>query len=372
MENFSAKAFEDVFNGENNIDYIASCTSEWHLISALTFLNNLYEKKQRKLHGIIIICEHSKNGYIIRESLLNLPSKFGAILYKRDKTTEVKYKDIHQKILFAQDNELYIMSVIKPWLKMSLECRKLFQCKIVDVIIDEGVGCYGSIFTRTVANYQELRNIKATSREVLLEIYSYIILFLLQIPVKKYLLLRRKGGKYVENQVVVEHFRKIQKELLKQKILFKPVYPYAILLTQPLEEQGCTNVEAVLQCFCDLKEKCEEMGITLYVKTHPRYPSKKYEEKGFLSVEDQIGIENLLASVIEQPDFICGFNTTALITSKLLYDIKSYSLSRLILEKQDIGNNYFRRMLEKYDKKFKTIVPEFSYNCLESYGERSC
>lgn len=370
MDDFSVKAFLDVFNERNRIDYIASCTSEWHLISAMTFLNDLYEKKQRKLSGIIIICEHIDNGYIIRESLLNLPSKFGAYIYKRDKGARVHYNI--KKPLFVQKDELYIMSVQKPWLKMSLECKKIFRCKIFNVIIDEGAGSYGSIFARMLANYQEWKSIIKVSRDFFLEISTIFYLWILRIPIKKYLLLNKKRGRYIPNQLVVKHFKKIVKELPKEKILFQPVRPYALLLVQPLAEQGCMNVDAVLQCFFSLKEKCETRGITLYVKQHPRFPDKEYARKGFQIVEEQVSIENLLISILNKPEFVCGFTTTALITTSLLFGIKSYSLSRLILENRDIGNHYFRNMLEKYDRKFKMIAPEFSYDCLNCYGEKSC
>lgn len=374
MDDFSVKAFGDVFNKSRRIDYIASCTSEWHLISTIAFLDELYEKSRRNLTGIIILCEHGKNGYIIRESLLNLHSKYGANFYKRDKDTKVSYntKDILRGMLLTQNNKLYIISVVKPWLKMSLECRKIFQCKIVNIIIDEGAGCYSPIYTRILLNYKEWGSMRRAIYNFYFEIFTYGVLWLVGIPIKNHYLLYKKRRKLTPNKLVLKYFKKVVKELPRQEIMFRPMQPYALLLVQPLKEQGCTNVDAVLQCFDTIRERCNTAGITLYVKLHPRYDSKEYKERGFDIVNDRIGVENLLASTIQKPEFVCGFNTTGLITAGLLYGIRSYSLNDLILEDRNIGDKYFRESLKRYDKQFEGVVPKFSYDYLKSYGEVSC
>lgn len=360
---------------ENTLDYIAIATTHWHAIGIDAELKDKYYDDRI---GVVLIIPHTKDGLLISPNDFISAGKKGCEIYTVNKVkSNLSLKDnlkimrgLFNILLTNKNNKkrLKIICPLKPYLPlMSIFSNKKTFVNFfpVFILIDEGIGTYASKNAwRKVVNIDN--NIKGLSLKGIMK--NNIALPILNNLVskigteKRFLYkLNDVGSLQINSNIAIRY-----KDILP-KIDILSESNVAVLITQPFSEYEFISREDEIATTHFLVNALLEKYEKVYIKPHPRENLEKYKEfdemKHVEVIYKNVPIEKELLYL--GPSIIVGYTSTALITSKTIYDIESYSaISYLIPKASDINS---AKIWEEYYNLSKEIVKDFR-SFIESPG----
>ncbi len=347
---------EHISDKNRNIDYIATCTSSWHFTSVLGFLTGLKAKSDRDLEGIIYICRHENGKLMIDEKLLSLPSGLGVhFCYSTDEI--ICCLDSYKKNK-TDFKTLYVISPFAAWTKMCLRCKILYRRNIECIVVDEGIGSYKSFSEILRELYGCHSHPYRFSLFVLKYVSSKVIPILTGVKVTKINMLVWNGSCLVPDRKTVENMRNAVRCFKLEEIQICESGKYAVLITDPADENGFSDSESeeVMKCYKQFEKTCSERGVRLYVKPHPREGEDIYRTEGFRVIRHRLSIEQMIVSAERKPEFVCGLNSTGLITVKILFNIKAVSLNNRLIQNYKIKSHAAMENLNHFSERYGRIV----------------
>lgn len=346
------------------INYIAFVTSSWHYLCTLASLDVMY--KQGKLKkGIILISEHSDAGYIIDNSLLNADLGMNIPKYNFKFTGLPKW-DTVMKYLNSEvpvnKPEFYIFRPVGPKIEFSAKLwKKKVRENIVHIVTDEGLGVYlrsargwmieEKIDLRSPQFWNQLQNRtwRKTYQEVALTKKKQLIYNTFFKDVDKRI--------YV-NKTCVNGLRRILYNL--QSAYDISAYEYysdkIIICTQTYGEEHKINNNADVRKITEICKAAEKRNIAVIIKPHPREKNlEKYRKTGaVIDTNASVPLEIVLAGLRKPPKCIVGITTTVLLTAKILWNIDTYSLIRLM--GSEAFSDKISEDINNFEKRFADYV----------------
>ncbi|MCD7789962.1 MAG: alpha-2,8-polysialyltransferase family protein [Bacteroides thetaiotaomicron] len=337
------------------IDFVAACTTQWHLTGIFAFLTRLYKERNVCLHGIIAIKEHPSNGYLLDVNKIDAPDFVKAKFFylNKDDSSFDKTKIIKN---YRKNNPtpLYVISANSPWLPMACQCRDIESKSIRLVVVDEGLSCY---MGRSYWIKQKLWREKSIRQALTLAIKYCMIDALKAIcnfPEESFLLLYKEGTKWIPNEEVIDLYREVI-NVKAYQISFTTDNKYAIFLTQPLVEDKLIEFDTLFEIYGHIDNVMKSMGIELYFKLHPREVNiNAYKERNLRIIQDRVSAEEFIESVAVKPVYILGFFTTSLVSLKLFYGVKTISLNELLKSKKI--SREFVSLVNLFNQQFGNVV----------------
>lgn len=358
-------------------DYVAFVMTKWHVHSFEAALMMLQDKENRRLKGIVIIKAHPVNGFLLDENSFSIDN---TELYYSEEDEGVKdiiYSELcgltyYLKLKKSARSSFYFLrptSFRYPILGMvnkALHSNK----KISFVKLDEGVGTY--IYD---SNYW-FKNSLTENPGLIAKLKCYVKHFEEKLfkedklrDLDQYIdacLFNVQNGTCFANEGLSHYYQEsIRISALKnQKLGFDEKERYIIINTQIPHEIFKTGKDLSGEILKKCIDIFSENGYKVYVKTHPRDRGYSYYESlGAEVINENITQEAMLALVKVKPVFIVGFFSTTLVTSNVIFGVKTISLDDIVDSK-----NEFLDKLNDSIIRFKSFFGAYICFC-EDYME---
>ncbi len=371
-----------IYLENNKIDAIAVAISHWHALGVDAFLYDLSKRYNRKIEALILIQPHITDGYVINEKDFlndeNVDLKFHFVddtpkdqklISERLPNFISKYMTISSGLRNIRSskgsNTLYLLSPQLPYTELLI----YFSDKMVSskynpsiVLVDEGYASYVS-----KENWKQLRkelrkeDAKEADSTLLYSISSNIFrsvdhlfrdLIERSMPVEKRFLFKLESQLKINDDICSSYKEvlKLRKNDLKMDKFGKTV----LIITQPFSEMNTISLEEELSLMGRLIKVINKKGIKPVIKPHPRENSDKYNnltDCDFDVIENNFPVEEIIPNL--NPICVIGYSSTALLNSKVFYDINAISISDIMRAKLK------DEMLDESDEEFKTLTSNY-------------
>lgn len=383
MKTYTEAEIIEKIQTKKEINFFAMSITPWH---ALGVNANIYLLKQQgiKLNGFIIISEHPVTGKAIG------PDNFNILLSDSIEIIEMKNvkdkKDIAEALrikyikyhyfLFGKSKKkstndlLYWIAPLQPYYELipKIDCND-YAKKVVTILIDEGLGTYvdneficckwsfreggilnglRSVWHMFIRNKIFLQNLKTSNSLRYEQLFS-----------------RSKKG-LIPNKKVIEAYRKTIK-FGSDHADYKEYEKAAIINSNMLFEIGILKERIDIKLFHEICDILEQQNISVVLKPHPREREvSSYESLNCkLETSRVVAQESIFSNLQCLPYCIIGFDTTTLVSAKLLFNIDSISINKLVDKKYLLDKNRFN----KFNACFSNIVylPETMNEFLEDF-----
>jgi hypothetical protein len=349
-----------------NTNYVAFISSVMHQIS----FNACYIQKREdgKLNNGVIVIYPSPTGEIIihENNFVSLCPNTMKVHYASNQKTNFNYLMDKGKITNYNSQEFYVFftewKLININLIKQIECE-LPNCQVKIIILEEGIGTY---IRNVYYYYQKVWHTKKGAKrykELLGTFINYSIQYQYVKTLKKqgrllmYTLFLENKGKLILNNEVIPYYKRVfEKQSEKLIRLNRNYYENAFVInTQPLfEDENVMELDQTV--WKELADLLRSKGFRVIIKPHPR--EKQISRYEMLGVEidkyPSIAQETLLSEANIKPLAIFGFFSTVLLTAKLLWNIRTVSVSDCI-EKERLPKFYQKDMIN-FNKKFGAYV----------------
>lgn len=365
---FNLDYIVDYISNEN-IDFIATITSNWHAVGVDAFLLDLYKEKKRKLKGVIIINYHLKSGIYINENDF-FCTRFSKIkfFYLKDPKFNFKrsFKGFKNLLLSKIKDKkfIHIISVIEPSFSSFMYFKDLFISKKYTpkyILIDEGFGTYVSKKAWKSVMVQE-SNFRYSFQSIIMIYFIKTSLSVLKkfffnlFPVEKRFIFKKKSNKLILNQDIIKSYKSllnIRNENLNIEYNNRNKN-FIILATSTLSEYNIIPLDIEIRIINAITNISRSKGILTVIKPHPRELDNKYSSIDRRDVEildSNFPLEDVLAG--SNPICIIGYASTALVNAKIFYDIDSLNISDIVYQKSK------NKSLEQETADFKKLTSDF-------------
>lgn len=377
------KILADILNTDN-IDFVAYAMSKWHAIGVDAALTKVLSDKKRS-HGIIVISEHSKDGFILNPvdftsiskfqtkivyapALRSMPNVFESLALLADYLAMI-YTNIAHQFSRTLRRTLYIVSpsqIAMSFLLAFSQPTLVAKYSPRLVIIDEGIGSYISERLRSIIirldnstqNRGDISPLHLKGAEWMRAIAERIF------PSEKRLLCQRKSGILIPNWEVIDSYRLILNQHVSDFGTTAHPSSTGIILTQPFSECDQIDGDTEFRVLEQIVRELWRFDLDVIVKPHPREKKDKYQsfvkrlkrERSLSTADKALLAERLFSSV--RPQCVVGYMSTSLLTAALLYGIPAFSASRLLLS-QNVGPLILEGARE-FSKLTKGIIHEFT------------
>jgi hypothetical protein len=189
---------------------------------------------------------------------------------------------------------------VKPYTRLLLAHRRRLSC----IVVDEGLGSYGSARTRWAALRREGRSpVRATAR------MAAVALMPVLLRPRHWALYERTSRGWRVNERVAAPFR-------DRVVRFDDPAPgEVVLVSQPWAELGVLTPKRLVQVAEGVVAACREAGLGCRVRPHPAEDASRYAG---LEVDRRSGPVELDPGVL-QAAVVVGFSSTALINLSALH-----------------------------------------------------
>jgi hypothetical protein len=152
-------------------------------------------------------------------------------------------------------------------------------------------------------------------------------------------------GRLMINEPVAEDYRRaIGATAGSRDVLERTALPIAIILSQPWAEASTNPAEGQAQfdLLCRVSARLAKAGYDVCLKPHPREQAGKYGEAvalgaaGFRLIAGEHAAERMFNSM-RPGDIVIGYNSSALMTARLLFGLGTYTLSHLLAGMPQVG-----------------------------------
>jgi len=203
------------------------------------------------------------------------------------------------------------------------------KTRIATVVIDEGIGSYAGYRYRYRAFCRE-NSPGITGRLLYRCIYplnQYLLRWRRLVDYDWCLLVRQGAGHYSPNTRAIGYYRQAFRQA-GADMSGPDTRPDILLVTQPLAGLGLVRPDEYQAAVARLKQICDDSGLSVLVKAHPAEDLQQYRELGLQPAAGTATVETLIISL--RPVMVLGFSSTALINSRLIFDIRSASMLDLL------------------------------------------
>lgn len=333
-----------------DIDFIATVTSNWHAVGVDAFLYDLSKKVERKLKGLIVINYHVKTGLYINENDF-FCTNFANVqfYYLKDPKFNLKGSLEGFKNLLLSKNKnkksIHIISVIEP----SFSSFQYFKDKPCSrkydpeyILIDEGFGTYVSKKTWKSAidhDYNFKYRLQSIIRVYLVRTFlSFIKKFFFNIlfQVKTKFIFKKKSKILTLNSDIVQSYKSVL-NMRNKNLKINCDWGnenYLVLATGPLSEYNMVSPDIEIGLINAITAISRKKGINVVIKPHPRELSGKYSSidiRGVKIINNDFPLEDWLAG--SNPICIIGYASTVLVNAKIFYGIDSFNISDIAYKK---------------------------------------
>ena len=374
-------------NKKRDIDFIAYATSPWHAIGVDSGIYYLQKMLNRKAKGIIFICEHPKSGFIISKNNFKSYSfaKANIIKLKYDKYSDSKYKKI--RLIFSiyatiiknkikenkNKKDIFLIIPRKKSLEYIIKYKQIINFdknKITFIAFDEGLSTYMNEKVRDVNFSKNLNN-----REPIIKKFTHYCKYIIIEPIIlnfkeiNFRLFTKTKNKLYKNNEAIKIYKKIMmmrnKYSSKQKDLkINENTKNVLIITQPLFEHNSREIKFEKELLYKIINILLQKNIKIIIKPHPReniIKYKDYKKNTHISViNEKMPVEEIIEYL--NPKLVLGYSSTALVTSKILFDIRSISISNLIIN--NVETPFAKEHIRQFQEIFGDIV-----NCINNLDD---
>ena len=371
-----------VYLENNKIDVIAVAISHWHALGIDAFLYDLSNRYDRKVNALILIQPHITDGYVISEKdflnddyvdlkfhIVDTTPKDQSLISERLPNFISKYKTMSSGLRNIRSSNgqdaLYLLSPQLPYTELLIYFgNKTVSSKYkpIFVLIDEGYASYVS-----KENWKQLRkelrreDAKEADSNLMYSVTSNIFrsvdyifreMITRSMPVETRFLFRLESQLIINDDICSSYKEvlKLRKNDLKMDKFGKTV----LIITQPFSEMNTISLKEELSLMGSLIKVLNEKGIKPVIKPHPRENSAKYNnltDCDFDVIENNFPVEEIIPNL--NPVCVIGYSSTALLNSKVFYDIDAISLSDIM---HSMSSD---EMLHESDEEFKTLTGNY-------------
>ena len=357
---------------KSEYDYVAFVMTKWHVHSFEAALMMLQDKENRRLKGIVIIKAHPVNGFLLDENSFGIDN---AELYYSEEDEGIKdiiYSELcgltyYLKLKKSDRSSFYFLrptSFRYPILGMvnkALHSNK----KISFVKLDEGVGTYlNDSKSWLKSSLSENRDLKSKLRCYIRYFEELLLKEDKLKQVGQYIdacLFKKEDSRCIVNEDVRYFYKKSLCKMLniEKSFSFDRAEKYIIINTQIPEEvfkSGSRVSKEILKRAVDIFSR---NGFKVYVKPHPREKDCScYEDMGAAVINEKLSQEAILASLNYKPAFIVGFFSTTLVTSSVIFDVRTISLDDIVN-----SQNEFLDDIQDTVNMFRMVFNNYVYFC---------
>lgn len=373
---------------DKDVDFVAFIVSPFHLLGVNAFMLEFYRKYNKRPKGIIFVHPHPKNGIIVNtEHLKSIEFADVRLMYiqKNENINNMNLltfikNGIHLirgilNVIITRNNtlrkNLYVVSVMD----IPISVLKVFENnKIVQkyspifVIIDEGIGSYMSANVwKLVRTYDRPHNKINLNEKLLHELTALLVSIIKKfvyhyVQSRNYLLFIKEADTLTPNVPAIISYKRALIHRYKQKSYPRRLFPsikkpWAIIVTQPFWEYDQIEISDYISVLDKTIKVLTCNGFTVVLKPHPRESPIKYKilsgkyKNLIVFSQSTVILEDLLQL---RPDIVLGFTTTALVTSKLFYDIQAVSMVDLLTRVSD--DPLLNISSKEFKEKFQDII----------------
>ena len=367
MKEYTEKEIVALLHNNPDINFVAVAVTPWHAMGVDAVLYHLQER-EIQLNGYIIVRPHQVTGIALSEENFSMRNVgkiqviYEKLLWERESVKKKIQKKLDKVHYFHENlrerDEKKILYWIRP-VNPSFDLYPILDTKeynhhIVTILTDEGLGTYlNDRWVWAQVAIQE-GNWKQAIRSVLnsyMAEWYYIPVLMRRKQLESYQLLKLQENKWIPNEDAVHSYQEILRKNQKSD-RFDHYIGSAILNTGPYEKIVRDNREVqVLKKVCDV---INQEGISVILKAHPREMTMEKYESLKCRVEEnrEISQEMILSSMRGCPICIIGFDSTTLVSSKLLFGIGAISINKL-LPKEDL---YDSKWYDVFNRTFGEII----------------
>lgn len=333
----------DILQRKKSINFIGLAITPWHILGIESTIDILL-KDGINLQGDIFVYNHNNTGRCVNEnSLKNIPSSinitYDSFPKENNKRKLANFFGVIKYIFLDTRNSepYYILCPAKPsWMWIDVVLEAYGPKKIMFYIVDEGVGSlkFQTFKGLYESNFEEIYVSKIKRIKYAVQSFFELIFS------KFFITILKKRGQYHDNELLIKNGNEVlvNKKVIHsyRNVLFNRAkyikknasYHNSIVLNPQLLNDDNPTTEA-------LYKQCIEVGkkndVNVIIKPHPRDLNiSRFETLGcFVEKRKDISQEEILASLEIKPMCIIGFDTTTLITSKILFDIPTISSAKI-------------------------------------------
>lgn len=332
---------------------VISVMSEFHLYGALSFIinNNLMNEK-------ILIFSHfhpESNKYRVNEETSSFLKRSNVcIKYIKD------YISILKDISPNKDEcMLFICPMRLPLRIIPALFRRNHFKKISFVLIDEGIGSYrDNKFWNSIISKKTFCQFYI--RDITKKILKFLYVWLFTNDIQNFFLftLDYSSNNLIKNKEVIEAYRKYflsEKEINEKETKRVENNSKKILFISSCLDRLC-NLPDSNGFYTNLFEKVSQRfhDGNIYFKPHPIELNNVLKLDSFSRIDiitDKISVESLLEKY--RFDYVLGFDSTALFSSALFFDIPTFTLVDWLPDEL-IKKEYFEH-IQMYKKNIEKI-----------------
>ncbi len=342
----------------NDIVFVAKCSTSWHLLAIEAFLRSIFEHdyehdNEMKIYGVFYVCARDTNGYVIDETKIRLPHYIDfSVFYAESINVGEKFSQ-SLDVLFARKNKwyghkkIYIISPESPWDLFTYTLEKS-KYDPVSVVIEDGFAHYNPEWI-WISETKSLKSKIITFGQFLM---IRLIRRKFSNQVKYFELFDKKNGMCV-NYDVVKWYKKclIANQFSNESIKYDD--SEVLLLTQPLVDDKHIETVDMIMIYKGLKDHYSDR---LKIRIHPRdtFTQKLDFLKDNIIPNDELNVEQYYGCQKTRIRKVIGFNTTSLITLKLFFDADSVSLINVIDRSKFDG--YLVHSFKNFEKLFGEFI----------------
>lgn len=346
-------------------DYVAYVMTQWHLHSLEAVLSYLKEKNGCNLKGIILILKSPNAGYLIKvdyflkknENAFYFVNKKSVLMQLFDCINSLfvycnlsNYNKRNEKFYFLRPNGYTYENL--AFLYRGVKKQKIIVCEL-----DEGIGTYIQDDKSWLKTTQKEKKSNIEKFKSYIKYIESCILKKSKLKEKGLyldcrLLIKDNKGSYIPNNEIIKCYKQSIKNYSKENQIDISRFNgnYVIINTQPNTKNYMNNI---IECTNYLKEK----GYKIIIKPHPR----EINNYDFLC-DDKISVykepfsqESILSSINNKPRFIIGYYSTTLLTARIIYGIKTFSLDDMIVKYEQI-EDMEKEIMFKFKSAFENII----------------
>lgn len=370
MKTYTEAEIIEKIHSREEINFLAAAITPWH---ALGIDANIYLLQQQgiQLKGYIMIVSHPVTGTAINENNFTQleQGEIEVVIVKEEKSDKrfisrlIKKYNKYNYYIF-RDKKKMNLSEILYWLVPLMPSYELipnvdkkgFCKKVITILVDEGLLTYlDTSYNRCYWTFRECG--KRAGIASIWHIWIRNKFFLYQLERSHAIVYRqlfcKSGNDMRPNDEVINAYRKtLKKECIKSDL--KIYENSAVINSNMLYELGVISKRIDIEIYRQICDIFKRINVNVVLKPHPR--EKEIDEYSslecYIEGRNKIAQESIFASLETLPICLIGFDTTTLVSAKILFDIEGISLNRLL----DMKYVNDKKRFQNFNKTFSSIV----------------
>lgn len=320
----------------DEINFLASVVTPLHVLGVEAAIYHLVQKGI-KLIGYIVIVPHPKTGYAVSSEFFHKIENVDIkIIYLSSKAES---KGLKQKVVDKWNLYHYYLNCekknkgnqlfyyLKPFEPSFYRIPKVASIKkdwkLQIIVTEEGLASYTpDLLKKNESKWSTRVKDKIIGTEWFMRSLKKANM------VSYFLFLKREEDSWVRNNECTDAFKAVL-SMNKAKDEFSYYENAVIINTTLLYEDGLIDGDIDILLLADIVETLRKNGNTVIIKPHPREKRlDRYKDLDcIIEQKYDISQESVLTNLKVLPKCILGFNSTTLVTAKILFNVRTISLN---------------------------------------------